>query len=205
MTFRNEAKARVSTVHTSDGKSLVCTKKDHRGCVSQTILDRGKDWRNAATAGKVWMMSPSDPSRTTRKRGSGMRRLPHRIDKFACGMIFGVADNRNANTKPLRGRALRNVCDGVIGPLGVNVGSQFGEQRFNVALAEDQDIFDRSQRSHQSSACSLWKNRTPISLQGAYARIGIHSHNQNIALAARAFEIARVAHVQRVKATVGQH
>src|SRR5882762_9197913 len=94
MTFRNEAKVRVSTVHTSDGKSLVSTKKDHRGCVSQTILDRGKDSRNAATAGKVWMMSPSDPSRTTRKRGSGMRYLADQVDKFTRGMIFSDLDRK---------------------------------------------------------------------------------------------------------------
>src|SRR6267142_5310989 len=123
MTFRNEDKVRVSTVHTSDGKSLVCTKKDHRGCVSQTMLARGKDSRNAATAGKVWMMSPSDPSRTTRKRGSGMRRLAHRIDKFACGMIFGVADNGYANAQPARSRVLRNAFGRVIGSLGMNVGA----------------------------------------------------------------------------------
>src|SRR6266404_2616114 len=123
MMFRTEDKVRVSTVHTSDGKSLVCTKKDHRGCVSQTILARGKDSRNAATAGKVWLMSPSDPSRTTRKRGSGMRYLAGRVDKFTSRVIFSVAHNRYANAQSGRGRPLGNVFEGVIGSLGMNVGS----------------------------------------------------------------------------------
>src|SRR5258705_3763496 len=114
MMFRNEDKARVSTVHTSDGKALVCTKKDHRGCVSQTILARGKDSRNAATAGKVWMRSPSDPSRTASKRGSGMMYLADRVDKFTRGMTFSVADNSYANTNPVRRRALLNSFGGLI-------------------------------------------------------------------------------------------
>src|SRR5438309_8876121 len=122
---RTEATARVSTVHISDVRLLLWTRKDHRGCESQTICTCGKDSRNAATAGKVWMMSPSDPSRTTRKRGSGMRRLAHRFQESARGVILRVAHNGYANAEPGRRRALRHALGSVVGSLGVNVRAQF--------------------------------------------------------------------------------
>src|SRR5260370_15775308 len=74
----------------------------------------GKDSRNAATAGKVWMMSPSEPSRTTRKRGSDMRSLAHGIEESARRVILRVTDNRYADTEP-RGRGtLRDGLGGGI-------------------------------------------------------------------------------------------
>src|ERR1700724_848523 len=104
---RNEVSARVSTVHTWEARPLLCTRKSQRGCVSQTISAAGKDSRSAATAGKVWIMSPSDPSRTTRKRGSDMRSLAHGIEKVAGRMILRVADNSYTDTEPGRGWTLR--------------------------------------------------------------------------------------------------
>src|SRR6202047_1752710 len=110
---RHEVRAPVSTVHTSEARPLLCTRKSQRGCVSQTISAAGKDSRSAATAGKVWIMSPSDPSRTTRKRGSDMRSLAHGIEKFARGMILRVADNGYTDTEARRDCTLRDGLGGV--------------------------------------------------------------------------------------------
>src|SRR5271167_5247485 len=95
MILRSECIERVSVAHTCETRVLRSTKSFQRGCVSQTISAVGKVSRSAATAGKVWTMSPSEPRRKTRKRGSGMRRLADGFKKIARGMIFGVAHDGN--------------------------------------------------------------------------------------------------------------
>src|SRR5258706_7663686 len=116
-------------------------------------------------------MSPSDPSRTTRKRGSGMRRLAHGIKKFARRMILGVADDCYADAEPGGGGALRDGLFGVIRSFGMNVRMQILEERFYVWLAEEQDIIHGAQCADQRSARSFWQDGAPGSFQSADARI----------------------------------
>src|SRR6266849_1351118 len=94
---RSDEIERVSTVQTSEASWLLSTRSLHRGCVSQMIRAAGNDARKAATAGNVCTMSPSDPSRTARKRASAMRSLANGIEKRARGMILGIADDGHAN------------------------------------------------------------------------------------------------------------
>src|SRR5260370_20372590 len=134
----------------------------------------GKDSRNAATAGKVWMMSPSEPSRTTRKRGSDMRSLAHGIEESARRVILRVTDNSYADTEP-RGRGtLRDGLGGVICSLGMHIRTQVLQQRLHVGLAEDYDIIDRSQRTHQRSTRSFGQGRAPRALQTTHTRSPNH-------------------------------
>src|SRR6266849_3673239 len=131
----------------------------------------GKDSRNAATAGKVWMMSPSEPSRTTRKRGSDMRSLAHGNEEFARGVILRVTDNRYTDTEA-RGRGtLRDGLGGVIRSLGMYVRTQVLQQRLHVGLAEDYDIIDGSQRTDQRSTRSFGQDGATGALQAADTRI----------------------------------
>src|SRR5690348_8194386 len=105
---RMDAKDRVSTVQICDARSLVSTRSFHRWCVSQTISELGNVTRSAATAGNVWTMSPSEPRRTTRKRGSLMRSLANRFEQFARGVILGVANNGDADSEARCDIAFRN-------------------------------------------------------------------------------------------------
>src|SRR5713226_6632235 len=64
--------------------------------------------RQAATAGNVCTMSPSEPSLTTKKCSSPMRSLAHRFQEFPRGVIFCVTNNRHANAQARSGRAFRH-------------------------------------------------------------------------------------------------
>src|SRR5713226_9405518 len=97
ITSRKELKERVSVSQMSVARSLLSTNSFQRGCVSQTISASGNDSRRAATAGKVWTMSPREPRRTTRKRGSGMRRLANGLEQFPRGVVLGVAHDGHAD------------------------------------------------------------------------------------------------------------
>src|SRR5271156_5165512 len=91
MISRREARERVSVAQIFVARLLLATRDSQRGCVNQVIWLAGKVWRSAATAGKVWTMSPSEPRRTTRKRGSGILILANIFQQRACGMIFCIA------------------------------------------------------------------------------------------------------------------
>src|SRR5229473_3819341 len=117
------------------------------------------------------MMSPSEPSRTTRKRGSGMRRLAHGVEKVVRRVILGVAHDRHADTESRRRRTLRDSLGGVIRSFGVNVRAQILQKRFYVRLAEEENIVDRSQRADQRGTGSFGQDRSTGAFQGADARI----------------------------------
>src|SRR5258706_9528417 len=107
--WRTLARFRESTGQIWVARPLLATRFTQRGCVSQMISARGNELRKPETAGNVWTISPREPRRTARKRGSDMRGLADGIEKRARGMVFGVADNGYADAEagrdgPRRGR-----------------------------------------------------------------------------------------------------
>src|ERR1700756_318056 len=122
MTAPTEDRSRESTGQISVASPLLLTNSTQGGWVSQTISADGKDWRSPATAGKVWTMSPREPRRTTRKRGSGMRGLADGVKKRARGMVLGVADDSDSNAEAGGRSAFRDGVGGVVGAFGVDVG-----------------------------------------------------------------------------------
>src|SRR5713101_3522300 len=100
MISRKDSYERVSVSQISFANSLLSTSSFQRGWVSQTISALGNDSRRPATAGKVWTISPREPRRTTRKRGSGMRRLANGLQQLSRGVILWVTHNSHANAKP---------------------------------------------------------------------------------------------------------
>src|SRR5580700_9815023 len=159
MILRRDGMERVSVAQTCVARVLLSTKSFQRGCVSQTISAFGKISRNAATAGKVCTMSPSEPRRRTRKRGSGMRSLADGFKKIARGMIFGIANDGNPNAETRGSGALRHGFRGVVGSLGMNVGPELIEQRLDAQFAEENHVIDGAKRGDKERAGTLIKNR----------------------------------------------
>src|SRR6266851_6644962 len=100
MISREEWYERVSVSQISVANSLLSISSFQRGWVSQTISDSGNDSRKAATAGRVWTLSPREPRRTTRKRWSGMRRLSNGFEQLSRGVILGVTNDGHADAEP---------------------------------------------------------------------------------------------------------
>src|ERR1700676_2013115 len=169
MASRSDVRERVSTVMTTEASPLLSTSIFHRGCVIQTMCGAGNDSCNAATAGKVCTMSPSEPSRTTKKCGSPMRRLAHRFQESTRGVILRVANNRHANTQPCGRCAFGHGFRGVVRALGVDVRPEVLKQHFNVRLAKQNNVIDGAQRRDEIDARRFGQNRPPGSLQSAHA------------------------------------
>src|ERR1700684_2435572 len=129
---RTDPQSRDSTFRISEATPLLWIAPRPRGCVSQTISDEGNESRSAATAGNVCTMSPSDPNRTTRSRGSGMRRLAHSFDKSPRRMILRVAYDRDANSEPRSELPLGHGVLRIIGALRMYVRPQQIQQRLDI-------------------------------------------------------------------------
>src|SRR6267142_1079568 len=115
-------------------------------------------------------------------------------------MILWVANNGDANAKSRGDRAFRNAICRVIRAFGVDVGPQLFQKRLDVGFSEEHDVVHTAEGRHDLRARAFIENRPTGSLQVAHAGIGVHTNNQNIAFAARAFKIADVADVQHIEA-----
>src|SRR3974390_247938 len=202
---RTEERARELTGQISLTRCLLATRATQRGCVSHTMPADGKEWRRAATAGKVWTISPSEPRRTTAKRGSGIRAFPDGVEKATSGMVFRVADNSYANTKPRAGGPLRHGVGGVVGAFGVDIGTQILEEFCDVGFRENDHVVDIADRRNQLCAGLLVENGPAGTFQARNTRIRVDGDDQDVAFALCPGEIADVADVQRVEATVRQY
>src|SRR5579863_7058826 len=129
---RTLERSRESTDQISVARALLATSSVQRGCVSQTISASGKEARRAATAGKVCTISPREPRRTTRKRGSGMRFLANGGEEGTGGVVFGVANDGDADAEASGDGAFGNGVGGVVSALGVDVGTKFFKKFFDV-------------------------------------------------------------------------
>src|SRR6267154_690609 len=202
MISRSERYERVSVSQMSVASSLLSTNSFQRGWVSQTISESGNDSRSPATAGKVWTISPREPRRTTRKRGSGMRRLANGFEQLPRGVVLGVAHDGHADAQPNGNRALRHSLRRVIGALGVHIGVQIFQQSFDVGLGKDHDIIHDAKRGDELRPGILTKDGTVGPFEIADARIGIHTDNEDVPFAASAFEITNVPDMERIEAAV---
>jgi len=135
---------------------LLATRFTQRGCVSQMISARGNELRKPETAGNVWTISPREPRRTARKRGSDMRGLADGVEKRARGMAFRVADDGHADAEAGRDGSLGDGLGGVVGAFGVDVWTEFFEEFFDVEFGENYDVVHCADSSNEkgAGACS---------------------------------------------------
>src|SRR5271154_3970153 len=171
---RMELSERVSVAHISVASPLLATRDSQRGCVSQVIWLPGKVWRSADTAGNVWTMSPRDPRRTMRNRGSAILILANIFQQRARGMIFSVAHDRHADTKSRGGGAFGNTFRRVVRAFGVDVRTQFFEQAVDVRFRENNYVVHAAKRRHQLRARLFVQNGALPTFQRMYRRVGIY-------------------------------
>src|SRR5882762_4580040 len=193
---RSDDSERVSAAQTSVASALLSTRSFQRGWVSQTISAFGKDSRRAATAGKACTISPSELRRTTRNFGSAMRRLADGFEKIARRVILGITHNGYADAQPRGHSAFRHTFHRVVRAFRVNVRPQLFQEYFHIDFGEEHDVVYAAERRNELCASVFIENRPAWPLQAAHAGIGIHANHENIAFAARTFEIADMADVQ---------
>src|SRR5215471_4682783 len=182
MTPRTSDRSRESTGQISLARLLLETSSTQRGWVSQTISDCGNEHRSAAMAGKVWTMSPREPRRTIRKRGSGMRAFADGLKERARGVILGIANDGHADAEAGGDGAFGNGFGGVVRTFGVHVGPQLFEELFYIGFREDDDVIHAAEGCHQNGASAFVQNRTARAFQRTHAGIAVDTDDQEISL-----------------------
>ena len=82
-------------------------------------------------------MSPSEPRRTSRKRGISHRLAGADAREDRASSVLRVADDRHADAEQRREFAFGHRFGGVVGSLGVDVRLKLAQQRIHVQIVED--------------------------------------------------------------------
>src|ERR1700733_5164132 len=196
------------------------SKRAQRGSMAQSIRAAGKESRSAAAAGSAWTTSPKEPSRKRRKRwafslgvGSdaageldiaGIVGLAQAREKIAGGMVFGVADNGDANAEQGGHVAFGDGVGRVIGAFGVNVGLKFAEKLLYVGLVENDDVVHGLESNHHRREGAFGEDGPALTFQVAGAGGGINADDEKVAFGARRLQIAYMADVEQIENAVGE-
>ena len=125
-------------------------------------------------------------------------------DELGGGVVFGIADNGHAPAALDDGVALGNVVGGVVGALGVDVGTDFADQGAHVGLGKHDHGVHVGEGGQNFGALGGGHQRTPGALQAAHRLIRIETDHEFSAELLGGAEIADVADVQQVETAVGQ-
>ncbi len=120
-------------------------------------------------------------------------------------MIFWIADDGNLYAESRGGGAFWHSFHRVVSSLGMNVWAKVFEQRLNARFTKQHDVIDSSKRGNEESASVFSEDGTTRTFQSAYARIRIDAHDEDVAFAPCAFQIADVADVERIETTIGKN
>ncbi len=120
-------------------------------------------------------------------------------------MRFGIADDGDAYGKALRRGAFRNSLCGIVGALGVNVGTKFLQQALDIGLWKKDYEIHWAKGCYELGARLFVENGTTGALELAKAAVRVNADDQKIAFLLCALQIADMADVQRVETAVGEH
>src|SRR5208282_5069956 len=134
-----------------------------------------------------------------------MRSLANGSKKIARGMFFRIADDGHTDAET-RGRgAFGHGFRGVVGSFGMNLRAEVFEKRRDTWLAEEDYIIDGAKRSDKERAGVFITNGAAGAFQRTDAGVRIDADDEEVAFAARGFEITDVSHVERIKTAVGKN
>ena len=140
-----------------------------------------------------------------RKRGEELNASePMRAEQVACRVILRVADNRDTAAVAFDDVALGDRVERVVGALAVDVRLQRFEQRADGRLGKDDDVVDAAQRRDELGPIGGGQHRPPLPFQRPHRVVVIDRDDQSVCLGGGGLQIADVADVQQVEASVGE-
>src|ERR1700694_2660888 len=138
-------------------------------------------------------MSPSELSRTIKKRCSGMRRLADGFEKLARRGVFGVAHDGYADPEPSGHVAFWDGVGGVVPTLGMYIRPQLCQKSLHVGFGEKHDVIDATKRGDKQRAGVFIEDGPARSFQIADAGVGVHADDKKVTFAAGALQISKWA------------
>ena len=117
-------------------------------------------------------------------------------------MGLWIADDPRLATVPAHDLSLGDRLDGVVGALAMNVRLDELQQVGHGSVGKEDHVVDHAERGHELRTVRRRQNRPPNTLQRRDGLVIVHSDDQPIRLGGRCREVADMADVQQVEATV---
>jgi hypothetical protein len=127
-----------------------------------------------------------------------------RADNFAGGVIFRIADDRNTPSALGNYITLGNGISRVVGTLGLNVRSNFANDRAHVELRKNHHRIHVGQRGDNFGALIFRHHRPPCALKRVHRFVGIDSYYKLSAQRLRSSQVAHVPDMQEIESAVRQ-
>src|SRR5947209_6253978 len=119
-------------------------------------------------------------------------------------MILRVADDADAPAVGVYHVAFGDVLLRVVRPFGVDVGAKGQKEFGDGRLVEDYDVVNGAQGRDRLGALAFGDEGTVIALEASHLLVAVYADDEEVAEAARAFEVADVPDVQQIEAAVGE-
>ena len=151
-----------------------------------------------------WASDGSTPDVTARWSRPG-KSLDDPAEQILGGVVFRIPDDPGLDTQTLRQLPLGNAVLGVIRALAMDVRTKGLEERPHGSLLENHDIVYRLQRGHELRPASLVQDRTARALELPHRVVPVDGDHEHIALLRGSLEIAHMADVQQIEASIRKH
>ncbi len=136
---------------------------------------------------------------------AGLRSALHPTDQIAGGVGLRVAHIGQADAQAHEGRPLREVLQGVVGPLGMDVRAHQFEQRVAGRLVEARDQRHPANRGHDLHPLGQGLQRAVRALVRPDRGVAVDRHDQCVSFGRRPQQVTDVADMEDVKGPVGEH
>src|SRR5712692_1086935 len=179
-----------------------------RSSMAHPMVADGKACRSAATAGRLWMMSPIALMRVMRIRfHGGWERKRLFSQNLAARVVFWVANNLNPAAALDHDIAFGDAFCRIVGTLGVDVRANFADQGAGIGFRKNYHRIHIAQRRQKFGTLTLGRVRTALALQHAHRCVRVQADN-NSGPRSQLFgrtQTADMADVKQIEAAVGQH
>ena len=119
-------------------------------------------------------------------------------------MVLGIAHDDDAASAGFDFVALGDAFGGVVGALGVKIGTDFADDGADVVLREDDHGIDIGEGGENFGALGFRHDRAAFAFQCADRSVGVDGNNELASKCAGSVEIANVADVEDVETAVGE-
>jgi hypothetical protein len=126
------------------------------------------------------------------------------FQEISGGVVFRIAHNGNPPATGNYYLAFGNIFLGIVGAFGVNVRPQQAYKLGDIRGVKDRNRINVTERRQNFRTLIARNARPAFAFESPGACVGIYGHNQPAAQLPGSAQITDVAHVKKIKASIGQ-
>ena len=119
-------------------------------------------------------------------------------------MIFGIPHDDDAASTGFDFDALRDALYGIVGALGMKIGTDFANQGAHVCFWKDYNGIDVGESRENFCAFFRRHDGAAFTFQRTDGRVGVYGYDQFATQFSSGVQVAYVANVEQIEASVGQ-